>query len=421
MSKFYLQDVFEKKGLLKVKSSALLALSEMSVVERALHYFWLMGPLIFLIERSPADIWITFFGLAFIFKTIRSRDFSFIKAFWVKMGLCFWIVLLVSSVLSSQKLYSLGEAFVWIRFPLFAVATVFWLGKDKRLFNAMMVMTGIGLLIMCGILLAEIFVTDHFGRRLTWPYGDNVPGSYISKVGLPAFTIMIAIAVSSKAPNTWAAGTFALFTMVISVMTGERVNFLIRACGGMLAGLLWKPSWKKYGFLLLVEVLAVVVVFVTVPQLEKRYVKHLINELPTNSESAYVQIMKPGILAFESAPLFGIGTGNFRQLCPEIVLDKPKLRCSTHPHNFYVQLLGETGLFGFLFGVTFFLSIIFTVFCQGYSKRHDVAAATAFVIPLALFWPIASTADLFGQWNNCFMWSAIALSLAAGRTLDSEP
>jgi hypothetical protein len=39
------------------------------------------------------------------------------------------------------------------------------------------------------------------------------------------------------------------------------------------------------------------------------------------------------------------------------------------------------------------------------------------VIPFGLFFPIQSTGDFFGQWNNIFMWSAIALALAAARTL----
>ena len=50
-------------------------------------------------------------------------------------------------------------------------------------------------------------------------------------------------------------------------------------------------------------------------------------------------------------------------------------------------------------------------------NRANVVAATAFVVPFGLFFPIQSTADFFGQWNNIFMWSAIALALAAAKTL----
>jgi hypothetical protein len=49
-----------------------------------------------------------------------------------------------------------------------------------------------------------------------------------------------------------------------------------------------------------------------------------------------------------------------------------------------------------------------------------VLAATAFVVPLGLFFPIQTTADFFGQWNNIFMWSAIGLALATRNLVASD-
>ena len=49
---------------------------------------------------------------------------------------------------------------------------------------------------MCGILIAETIIEPK--TRLTWPYGDLVPGGYIAKVSLPFFCVLIAIAVSKK-------------------------------------------------------------------------------------------------------------------------------------------------------------------------------------------------------------------------------
>ena len=43
----------------------------------------------------------------------------------------------------------------------------------------------IGMLLMCGILIAETIIEPK--TRLTWPYGDLVPGGYIAKVSLPLF------------------------------------------------------------------------------------------------------------------------------------------------------------------------------------------------------------------------------------------
>ena len=54
--------------------------------------------------------------------------------------------------------YSFGEAVAWFRFPLFAMATAFWLGRDARLLYLMIFSTGIGVVIMCGILTAEVII-----------------------------------------------------------------------------------------------------------------------------------------------------------------------------------------------------------------------------------------------------------------------
>ena len=42
------------------------ALSVMPRWERGFHIFWLLGPFILLIERTPADIWLSILALAFV-------------------------------------------------------------------------------------------------------------------------------------------------------------------------------------------------------------------------------------------------------------------------------------------------------------------------------------------------------------------
>ena len=54
-----------------------------------------------------------------------------------------------------------------------------------------------------------------------------------------------------------------------------------------------------------------------------------------------------------------------------------------------------------------------TTLRHSWKNRDHIVCATAYIAPLAVFWPIASTSDFFGQWNNIFMWSGLAMSLAA--------
>ena len=388
-------------------------LNNLPTWERCFHIFWLLGPFVLLIERSPADAWLTILAITFAVRAVIKRDGAWLKIFWVKAAFLFWGVCLFSAAISATPSYALSEAFIWFRFPLFAMATAFWLGTDKRLLYAMLISTAIAMFVMTGILTAEMLIEGQKGGRLTWPYDDLVPGNYLSKVGLPAFTVMVALAIGTKPRLASFMGILSLITIIMSVLTGERINFLIRACGGMLAGLVWKPVWSRYMILIIVEVLAIAVVFVTMPGMETRFVDAVLNDIPTGPHSDYYRVMGGGLMAFQEAPIFGIGTANYRDLCAGIMVGLDDFRCDNHPHNFYIQFLAETGLVGFFAGIAMIGGIIWATFKAGLKNRDDVVAATAFVIPLGLFFPIASTADFFGQWNNIFMWSALALSLAA--------
>ena len=68
--------------------------------------------------------------------------------------------------------------------------------KDRDIRILMLLSMLLGLILMCGILIAETIFEPK--TRLTWPYGDLVPGGYIAKLTLPVFCVLIAIAVSKK-------------------------------------------------------------------------------------------------------------------------------------------------------------------------------------------------------------------------------
>ena len=157
------------------------ALAGLPKWEKPFHVFWLLGPFILLIERSPADVWLSILALAFAVRSLCLRDGAWLFSGWVRATFVFWFVCLLSAFLSSTPNYALAEAISWFRFPLFAMATAFWLGRDKRLLYAMIFSTGIGMMLMTGILTAEMLIEGQKHGRLTWPYGDLVPGNYLAK------------------------------------------------------------------------------------------------------------------------------------------------------------------------------------------------------------------------------------------------
>ena len=68
----------------------------------------------------------------------------------------------------------------------------------------------------------------------------------------------------------------------------ERINFIIRACSGMLAGLGWKPKLLPYCILIAVELAAVAGIFLANDTIANRFGTQFINHLPIHNESPYL-------------------------------------------------------------------------------------------------------------------------------------
>jgi len=386
------------------------AFFELSRNDRFIHAFWLLGPFFLLIERTPGDVYISIVALTFLIRSLKNRDFGWLEFFWVKSVFIFWGICLLSAVMSPSPSYAFGEALIWIRFPLFAMATAFWLGVDKRLLLLMFFSTASAILLMCGILAAEM-ATEGFKSRLSWPYDDLVPGNYLAKVGLPVIVFSTSLFLFLKGSKSLLSGGFCLLVIGMTMMTGERINFLITLFAVLLAIFIWETSWKKRFFYITVVSALPILIFAIIPSTFDRFAISFFNQLPLYKGSPYYDAMAPAWLIFQQSPTLGIGPGNFRYLCADLIQPELGYPCHNHPHNFYLQILSETGSLGFVSAVIFIGSIIVKCFGAMATSRH-VLYSVAWVIPFALFWPIRSSADFFGQWNNIFLWSAVALALA---------
>ena len=108
--------------------------------------------------------------------------------------------------------------------------------------------------------------------------------------------------------------------------------------------------------------------------------------------------------------LFGVGTKMFRKVC-----DDPKYyvnhnSCTTHPHNFYMQMLAENGLIGFFGLLIIFLKIVYELFKKItliYSKPLEYKVDSSLLILIGLFmnlWPIVPSGNLFNNWLSILIY-----------------
>ena len=199
-------------------------LSQKTIYDRFLHYIWIFGAYFLLFERSVADAWLTICSLGFLFQSIYYRELSWTKELWVKLAGLFWLCCLLSSMLSDMPVQSLGEAFVWIRFPLFAAATCFWFGKSKSTLKIFYCNFFVGTFLMAALLITEYLFIGPTDNRLFWPYGDPVAGNYLAKTGLAIYVWSICFLLNTRLNDlrSFFATIFIVFTTIASVWVGER-------------------------------------------------------------------------------------------------------------------------------------------------------------------------------------------------------
>mgnify|MGYP001417010628 CR=1 FL=1 len=116
------------------------------------------------------------------------------------------------------------------------------------------------------------------------------------------------------------------------------------------------------------------------------------------NNSAYGEIYSLAIKMWRDHPFSGIGLNNYNYLCKN---DKRYIEyikskeyniqdCVSHPHNFYLQWLIETGIFGLIFFIIYILSIFYFIIKKNLNL-YTIISLTTLII---LFWPIMSTGSL---------------------------
>lgn len=417
--------MFQEKS---VTFSELAFLRGLPKLEAFFLIFWLCGPLLFLIERSPADIWIVIIDIAFLARCAIKSDYKWTYHWWPKSVFFFWLAMLLSALFSPTPVMAATEAVIWIRFPLLAFASAFWLANYPALVRLLLIMTGVGLGLMMAILSAELYVNyyqwssdEGMSARLSWPYGDPVSGNYLAKFGLVSVVWAAACLSSLRLTSIICGGLAAAMLLMFTVLTGERTNSLLVFCTLGLT-LVWLNYHRIRILVLLLSALALAGLFAISRSdyLFFKFTKSLIYGVFDVSNSGYIHLWQTGLEIFKTAPSTGIGAGMFRFLCEQTIVSKAFTpSCNNHPHQYYIQVLAETGLIGFVTFVIMVSSVIYVIWANA---RHssNLLKKSCFIVPLALFFPLQSTADIFGQWVNSMMWYSVALAMAISLTKDCK-
>ena len=119
--------------------------------------------------------------------------------------------------------------------------------------------------------------------------------------------------------------------------------------------------------------------------------------------------------------IFGTGIKQYRNVCgnekynlPNIKSKNQKIRCSSHPHNYYLEIITETGVFGLIV----FIIIISKIFQIAFAKIKNETSKNiqylyiGFLISfILLIWPLKTSGSFFNNYNSVIFWLIAGLNL----------
>lgn len=391
-------------------------------------------PIVFLFSRAAADVIACLISVVFLCHCIKTNNWGWIYKPWVIVALSLWLfTVFVVSPLAINSLTSIEIAFPLIRFIIFAVAFAYWILKEPRFQKAFE--RGV-VLVVVFIIIDSIYqyfygedilgYTQLWKGRLTGPFPDPVPGTYVARF---IFIALAALFFSTKFKSIRTKVIVVTVGIGITIgflfLTGERAAFLNFMLGSflILIALFYKFPTTR---VLLLTGLALSAIGTTVlarsnPIMKKRTIDSSIEYIVNWPESSNGRIVSSAveIMINHGNYLTGIGIRNYRS---EISKNKSLLKkyrisapTATHPHNIYVEWLVETGIFGLLGFALMIFFIMKDCLKPFLNEKRLMVSTFAIATLLTTFWPLSHGMSFFTNRHAAIIWITVAWALAFTR------
>ena len=391
-------------------------------------FFLITGPFM-------SDLSISLISLLFLILCFKRKNFSYFKNKFFYFFLIFWFYLLFNSIIINFNLESLKISFFYIRYGIFVIAVTFFFDKDYKVINYFF----FSILICFVSLILDGFYQYFTGKnilgfeqinnyRVSSFFDDEfIMGSYLSRLWPIFFGLSIYFAKGKKKLFYLVIFVF-IFSEALIFLSGDRTSFFYINLTAIFIIILSNKLYKLRLLTLSLSIILIVIISFINPAAKDRVINKTLkqsnltkklninsnkDELNNNNNNAKVyifskhhtEIYTSAYKMFLDNKFFGVGVKNYRNFCGDEKYKIGKQSCSTHPHNTYLQVLTELGLFGFIFLIYiffyFFYFVLKHMFLKFKKKYHyndfQICILSGILIYL---WPLAPTGSIFNNWLN---------------------
>ena len=372
------------------------------------------------------DLIVSLSALVFLVYVVRKKEFYYFnnKPLIIFFIFCIYCIL-VSIFIAKDRMLSFESSLFYFRIGLFACLIWYLIDKNKKILSYFYYIL---VFCFCALILdgyiqfftgINIIGFPKIGPRFSSFFGDElILGSYLSRL----FPLLFALFLLKKKNQAELYFMFILFILLSGLIyiSGERAAFFLFILSFIFI-MIFLENFVKLRIMLTVFFLILIIVLTFSFSAVKN--RMIINPANSINKSIFTtehdSLIRTAFNMFLDKPIFGHGPKMFRVICKDKKYATGDTPCMTHPHNFYAQLLAETGIIGFSFLFSAFVYVLYCAYKQfksmilrqkRYLTNYQVCLLAGILITV---WPITTSGNFF---NN---WLMIVYSLPVGFYLNS--
>ena len=386
-------------------------------------------PVVLIVGRAPSDIFLTLVSSFFLVSYLSVKIPYFYKNNFIIFMFIFYFYLLISSAFSQFPFISISHegTLFYFRYIFFIIAVNYLIYVNPRLLDYFLY---VSLICLCVLFFdgtlqfisgSNILGFEKPNNRITSLMGDEeILGRYVSYIST------ICLIIVSNSNNIKIKKLIFLFlppfSLYLILISGDRAPFLSYC---IFLSLLFLINFEQKKFLVFgsLSFLAISILIINNSDIVKARYDQTIRQITGTSfaiapfSKHYEDIFRGAISIGQENKLFGIGSSLYEKYCQDKSKIYSDLVCSSHPHNYYIQIYTENGFVGLLFLFSLYFSLIFKLLEFIYlnkikkMKNQNKTNVIATFALLAYLMPLIPNMSFYNNWNNVFIYIMLSYYL----------
>ena len=386
-------------------------------------------PLGLLIGTGVSEIIVVLSVIFFLINSLSKNNFNWIKNKYFYLLILLWLCLIINFIFSKNQELALFRSLAFVKYIIFIFAIKYLLNKNKNIEILYIFLSFVVLLTTFDIYFEFINKKNILGLQSSDP---TRIASFLGKelkighflLGFCLISIGYYFERFKKKPYIFTiVGYVSLLLILTSIyLTGERSNSIkALICIFSFVALIKNNSKFKKIFLIII-ILFPIIIYFSSERIKGRFDMYLSKEhgndniIKTFKNSHHGAHYYTAFEIFKSYPIFGVGNKNFREECSNEKYHNKSFtrineRCSTHPHQIYLELISEHGFIG---SITILFVIFYSVIKSfiNFKKKKNFIQLGAILFVTATFIPLIPSGSFFTSFDATIFWFNYAIMLS---------